>query len=289
MQESESIEQMHSGSGLWIKESFFNHSCAPNCEWTVVGEYMIVRAMKPIKSGEELCLTYTDIFAKSYAERREIFKDWIDRGVGFECKCPVCAAIRSNRKLRQVDEEANRAYTDASKIISFSNSFTPMGKVAEQVMPSEKRKKFLAFLSTFPLHIQHYSAVKLWVMQGSSLNEQGRRAEALEAFQKAADIGYAIRGYQGMARAKDLWRLVGSMMNNSQPDGALDLLQVIWESRLFTEYEPTSEARQAFVDLTIKYSLPWWVDRPNHHQQQYASLRSMAQQVCKGRHGKCKK
>jgi hypothetical protein len=47
-----------SGSGLWLTESMFNHSCAPNCEWTQIGDQMFIRCTRPIPAGVELSISY---------------------------------------------------------------------------------------------------------------------------------------------------------------------------------------------------------------------------------------
>jgi tetratricopeptide (TPR) repeat protein len=46
-----------SGSGLWLRESMFNHSCTPNCEWSQIGDQMFIRCTRPILAGEELSIS----------------------------------------------------------------------------------------------------------------------------------------------------------------------------------------------------------------------------------------
>jgi hypothetical protein len=44
--------------GLFHVASYFNHSCLPNACRSNIGELMIIRAARPIKKGEEICLSY---------------------------------------------------------------------------------------------------------------------------------------------------------------------------------------------------------------------------------------
>lgn len=65
--------------------SFFNHSCDPNAAWNHnnMGTF-VVRAIKPIKPGEEVCFTYSD----------EIGKD----DSVFKCQCDACARRRKRQR-----------------------------------------------------------------------------------------------------------------------------------------------------------------------------------------------
>lgn len=64
--------------------SFFNHSCDPNAAWnhTSMGQF-VVRAIKPIKEGEEVVFTYSD----------EIGND----DSVFKCACDACARRRKRQ------------------------------------------------------------------------------------------------------------------------------------------------------------------------------------------------
>ena len=74
------------GSGLWLLDSFYNHSCDPNVVSLYIGDVKFVRAIKDIKVGEELFIQYLDI-NESYNSRQRVLKG----GYGFDCKCERCA------------------------------------------------------------------------------------------------------------------------------------------------------------------------------------------------------
>ena len=96
--------------------SRFNHSCAPNCTWSFVHESeskpgggavsVNVRAIKPVKEGDELTISYVDPTV-GRAERREQL--WAK--YRFECACPLCASPRdANRQLPGVDPYLEAAF-----------------------------------------------------------------------------------------------------------------------------------------------------------------------------------
>eukprot|EP01052_Picozoa_sp_SAG31_P015266 SAG31_NODE_977_length_10615_cov_93.546786_1_plen_662_part_00 len=80
--------------------SAFNHSCSPNC--TVHFEVrdcgpagdcseqhpprLVVRTIAPVASGEELTITYTDLYALKASRRGKLAAQY-----KFDCACPRCA------------------------------------------------------------------------------------------------------------------------------------------------------------------------------------------------------
>ena len=83
----------HSGSGIWVNESLFNHSCTPNCTWKQIGDQMFVWTTRDVEAREELTLAYISHDA-SFLEREVAFKRWIQPGVGFTCQCDWCHHMR---------------------------------------------------------------------------------------------------------------------------------------------------------------------------------------------------
>lgn len=77
-------------AGLWILPSYINHSCSEaNCCWSVIGENFFVRAVKPIKKGEELLHAYVNV-TWDYEQRVDTFKDH-----KFVCGCRLCQLDRT--------------------------------------------------------------------------------------------------------------------------------------------------------------------------------------------------
>ena len=69
--------------GIYINCSFFNHSCEPNCFYFGIANMLIVKAIKDIKKGEELTVSYVE--PKPMALRKNELLKW-----DFTCDCKYC-------------------------------------------------------------------------------------------------------------------------------------------------------------------------------------------------------
>ena len=93
---------------VYMTLSRFNHSCVPNCSWSFVPEgtpgsvgaaSVAVRAIKPVKEGDELTISYADPTV-GRDERRETLWD----KYRFDCACALCVSPRNeNRQLLGID------------------------------------------------------------------------------------------------------------------------------------------------------------------------------------------
>ena len=81
----------------FLKIDRCNHSCSPNAahKWDVGRFASDLYALRDVRAGEEICITYTDITAPRQTRRAKLEKSY-----GFLCCCPGC--------LREV-EESDRA------------------------------------------------------------------------------------------------------------------------------------------------------------------------------------
>ena len=77
------------GVGLFPLVALCNHSCDPNCIYFQGPEEgsMIVRTLRPVKNGEELCVSYIDGMLPR-KQRRSILQET----KGFLCSCARCSA-----------------------------------------------------------------------------------------------------------------------------------------------------------------------------------------------------
>ncbi len=73
------------GFGLFPLGSIFNHSCLPNCIYTNEGPQLVVRLLRPVLEGEELCVNYTELYAARDERRAELHAT-----KSFECRCRRC-------------------------------------------------------------------------------------------------------------------------------------------------------------------------------------------------------
>ncbi|KAI0394086.1 hypothetical protein F5Y17DRAFT_458258 [Xylariaceae sp. FL0594] len=78
-----------------------NHDCRPNVHYRIENMTMTTLAARDIYAGEELSVSYVDVFLSS-RERKERIRKW-----GFECQCSLCRASRnesaaSDRRLCRI-------------------------------------------------------------------------------------------------------------------------------------------------------------------------------------------
>ena len=262
--EAEERENMaNSGSGLWLNESLFNHSCTPNCTWKQIGDQLFVWTTRDVEAREELTVAYIS-HDKSFLEREEVFQRWIEPGVGFSCQCEWCHHMRKSGELRRVEMQIHSACRNAAEQVSKNGD--KMALAAEKAMPSTQRRSCLKILSEFPLKLQHNASAGLWVMEGACLAHFDSDVQgALAAYEKAAEIKYAVRGGYSLERAKDLWRIVGSAMACENPSKAHTALMSIYQDMFLTLNMKNTE--EAFRDLTLNYALPWWQDSYDTERQ----------------------
>ncbi len=99
------------GTGLWIKPSLLNHSCAPNCTWGTVVDHMFVYTTRAVPKGDSLTVAYTNDNEFNAVKAR--FSDWatID---GFDCQCPRCVFYRANSDLIAADATIRALFNTAA-------------------------------------------------------------------------------------------------------------------------------------------------------------------------------
>jgi len=74
------------GSGLYPEASMFNHSCAPNCIISFVGNRAQIHTIRKVENGEELQIAYTELYASGPERRAKLRKSKY-----FDCSCTRCA------------------------------------------------------------------------------------------------------------------------------------------------------------------------------------------------------
>ncbi|CRL06221.1 CLUMA_CG018942, isoform A [Clunio marinus] len=75
------------GSGIFPFASLFNHSCDPNTTRVTVDNKLVFVIRKPVKSGEQIFVTYgPDFTGYTLMERQNL----LIRDYGFKCDCEAC-------------------------------------------------------------------------------------------------------------------------------------------------------------------------------------------------------
>ena len=82
-------------TGLWVQASYMNHSCLPNAHRSFIGDLMILRAIRDIPRGTEICVAYRSD-SHDVDKRHEDLQKW-----GFQCSCGLCDAdVKSSAAQR---------------------------------------------------------------------------------------------------------------------------------------------------------------------------------------------
>lgn len=76
------------GSGLFLSACRMEHSCAPNCSFTTLGDTLWMTAIRDVAPGDALSIDYGNFFYRPTPERRESLRE----SYGFDCLCSACVA-----------------------------------------------------------------------------------------------------------------------------------------------------------------------------------------------------
>jgi len=98
------------GCGVYVRNSFFNHSCAPNVSYWVVENTLQVEctATVPAQAGTELCISYIDT-ALPLAERRaKLLESYM-----FRCDCTKCIAEEKEEGEDNSDSKPDETLAEA--------------------------------------------------------------------------------------------------------------------------------------------------------------------------------
>jgi len=71
------------GIGLYPTASLINHSCDPNADLNFYGDTVVVRAMRNISEGEEICISYGPMF---YEVKQRLRHKQLKAVYFFNCK-----------------------------------------------------------------------------------------------------------------------------------------------------------------------------------------------------------
>ena len=79
------IEGRRLASAYYGQGRFFNHSCDPNAIVGFTQGVLHVRAMRPINKGDEVHISYTELYRPV-----RLRQDALDEKKGFRCGCQKC-------------------------------------------------------------------------------------------------------------------------------------------------------------------------------------------------------
>ena len=91
------------GCALSVLMGWHNHDCSPNAQSTITpGGEVTLTALKDVKDGEELTISYVDPTQPLEERRKTLLAHY-----GFECKCMRCATEQRKElksKMHQRDQ-----------------------------------------------------------------------------------------------------------------------------------------------------------------------------------------
>ncbi|CAG8493713.1 2130_t:CDS:2 [Paraglomus occultum] len=99
-------EMQSIGVGIYPNVSLLNHSCWPNCIVVFEGLKMNVRSIRKIEIGEEVTISYTDLFLTGEERRKELHERYF-----FTCRCELCEKYKS---VSEVDPRSALRCTNTS-------------------------------------------------------------------------------------------------------------------------------------------------------------------------------
>ena len=95
--EQKEQDKVYHTTGIFIKASYFNHSCYPNARRSFIGDMIIVRATRDIPADSEILIWYVPPQpGRTWEQAQEGLQSW-----GFQCSCVLCQQDKkTTRKIR---------------------------------------------------------------------------------------------------------------------------------------------------------------------------------------------
>ena len=161
------------GLGIYPLAALTNHDCDPSAAQSFEGGQLVLRALRPIATGDAITIGYVDLAASAAARRAEL-----RRGYLFECTCARCEAdapretelARAFGKLASA-RAATLAAIDASSWPEALSMARRSTELASSLLPE----------MTPALGIE-------WLRFAKLLAHQGSLDEAIDAYQRAHRI-----------------------------------------------------------------------------------------------------
>jgi hypothetical protein len=100
---------------LCLNASRFNHSCMPNADYVFSVPYERVFAIRNIKMGDELCVSYVDLANCNTQPTIETARKYLKIKFGFDCMCEVCA-MKDEKERNKIERYRVRYWELGRKI-----------------------------------------------------------------------------------------------------------------------------------------------------------------------------
>ncbi|KAJ4458326.1 putative Protein unc-45 B [Paratrimastix pyriformis] len=247
-------------TGLWGKPSLFNHSCAPNCGWETVGDFLFVRTLRPVPARDELCLPYVDT-VQLWKKRYRTLKN-----LGFDCLCERCLFSRAHPEVVALEERMKKLHESAMELSTQGMNFAeaaPRHLISTarhlpvwsgQVIPSPAECRTIhSQLAAYPLCQQaarrDLANMEFWQAANRSQWPEARRLAEL-----ARDIGRAM-GVNRLEVLRGDLRLAGVVFAQGDTDQCEQILRRVRQGPLAT-VSPSD-----FAMAAMQYGPCWYGNR----------------------------
>ena len=202
------------GAGLFLRAGLLNHSCAPNCFYRTIGDFIFLMTARAVAAGEELFQAYVDPLLPFAVRAREL-AEW-NRGDGFQCDCARCVFVRARPAVARLESRvcaAHRAVTAAR--LGGSQAEAP--DMGDEPCVAEMRATLEALP---PVH-----QAPLFLLDDMSASPTG-----IDAFEHATRVQEAIGLSRSWAALRSRLSVVRCALNAVQPERARTALESAFEA-----------------------------------------------------------
>ena len=127
-----------SDAGIWVRASYLNHSCTANVLRACIGDFMILRAVRAVRKGEELLHSYVPTLNELPDRDKSLGK------FGFTCLCELCEVQRATS-----EQEIERRQKAVKSFQKFERQGRETGLVRPGPLITQARKLLKAIRKTY--------------------------------------------------------------------------------------------------------------------------------------------
>jgi tetratricopeptide (TPR) repeat protein len=173
-------------TGVFMRASYLNHCCLSNTKRQIIGDLLLLYALKPIAEGEELTISYDDPI-EDLSSRTELMKDkW-----NFACNCRLCEVESQDpidvRKKREklLDDAYDLMEDHPASFMTSDRAIANAEQLIRDITATYDDECFLGMPRLALIDIQN------WLVQVFEEQRDDRSTQAAIALLSA--IGYDVR------------------------------------------------------------------------------------------------
>lgn len=146
--------------GLYLHPyaALINHSCDYNATVGFDGEEVFIKAIRPIKKGEQIFISYIDTTTPNAVRRKELSERYF-----FDCNCPKCAKgtdTPEDRFSKEIDDTSALEAAERQALELMQSATASDAKPDEAIVYLESALHALRKTSVWPLTRQPYASLR---------------------------------------------------------------------------------------------------------------------------------